>query len=166
MNATHETPDFVITRSFQAPRQRVWEAWTKPELFSRWFGPKGTTTHVEAFDLRPGGMLHYAMVMPDGSRMWGRSVYREIVEPSRLVWVNSFADAQGAIIRAPFFDGKWPLEMLTTVAFADEGTATRVTLTWRPIEASDEERRTFASNTASMNEGWSGSFDRLDEVLD
>ena len=67
--------------------------------------------------------------------------------------------------RAPFFDGKWPLELLTVVTFEDEGEATRVTLTWTPLNATEIERKTFADNMGSMNQGWSGSFDVLDEFL-
>lgn len=161
-----EAVQFRIARSFAAPRQRVWDAFTKPEQMSRWFGPKGATSDVLAFDLRPGGVLHCAIVMPDGSRTFSRSVYREIEPISRLVWVNSFADAQGEIMRAPFFDGRYPLEVLTRVLFEEEGAAgTRVSLTWTPLNASEEERRTIADNTPSFNAGWTGSFDKLDAVL-
>lgn len=72
-------------------------------------------------------------------------------------------------MRAPFFDGNWPLELLTTVIFASEGQGqgerTRVTLTWTPLNATEIERDTFAANMASMNQGWTGSFDVLDEML-
>ena len=51
-------PEFRITRRFAAPRDRVWDAWTRPEQLARWFGPKGVTTTVLSFDLRPGGGLH------------------------------------------------------------------------------------------------------------
>ncbi len=158
-------PEFLITRVFAAPRQRMWETWTRPEHLARWFGPKGVSTVVQSHELRPGGMLHYRMDMPNGGRMWGRSVYREINEPSRLVWINSFSDEQANITRAPFFNGRWPLEMLTTVSFEEEAAETRVTLRWMPINATTEERETFASNMASMNQGWTGSFDQLDQFL-
>ena len=108
-------PRFVISRTFATPRQRVWEAWTNPALMIRWLGPKGTTGVVERGDVRPGGMLHWRMDGPDGHVMWGRADYRDVTAPSRLVYVQSFADERANITRAPFFDGRWPLEMLTTV---------------------------------------------------
>ena len=157
--------EFVITRVFNAPRRPVWEAWTRPDQLGRWFGPKGVTATVEAHDLRPGGMLHARMDAPDGGRMWAKFVYREVIEPSRLVWVHSFSDEHASVTRAPFFDGNWPLELLTTVTFADEGTGTRVTLTWTPLNETDIERQTFAANMTSMNQGWTGSFEVLDAVL-
>ncbi len=155
---------FVITRVFAAPRQKVWDAWTRPDQLCGWFGPKGTTTEVKAHELRPGGTLHGVMDAP-GGQMWVKFVYREVSAPSRLVWVHSFSDAHANVVRAPFFDGNWPLELLTTVAFAGDGTGTRVTLTWTPLDATEAERRTFAANMGSMDQGWTGSFEALDALL-
>lgn len=165
MSASHDAETFVISRLFKAPRQRVWDAWTRPEQLARWFGPKGTTTTVKSFDLRPGGMLHSSMDTPDGGRMWAKFVYREVEPPARIAWAHSFSDEEANVVRAPFFDGKWPLELLTVVTFEEEGEATRLTLTWTPLNASEIERRTFAQNMGSMNQGWSGSFDELDAFL-
>lgn len=158
-------PEFVITRVFKAPRKKVWDAWTKPEQIAQWLGPKGTTTTVMHADVRPGGMLHSRMVTPEGQAMWGKFVYREVVEPSRLVWVHAFSDERANVVRAPFFEGRWPLELLTTVVFEEAGPGTRITLTWVPLNATPEERATFAANMVSMTGGWSGSFDQLDEML-
>ncbi len=157
--------EFVITRVFNAPRHQVWEAWTNPEHYARWFGPKGCTTAVICADIRPGGMLHSRMDTPDGTTMWGRCIYREVTEPSRLVWVQSFSNAEADIVRAPFFDGRWPREMLTDISFEDEGAGTRVTLTWSPVNAEDDERANFVANIPSMHGGWGGSFDQLDAFL-
>lgn len=165
---TPETADaetFVITRVFNASRQRVWDAWTKPDQLARWFGPKGVTTSVRQHDLRPGGILHASMDTPGGGKLWAKFVYREVTAPSRLVWLHSFSDENAGTTRAPFFDGNWPLELLTTVTFADEGAGTRVTLTWAPHNATEIERQTFAANKPSMSQGWGGSFEALEEFL-
>jgi uncharacterized protein YndB with AHSA1/START domain len=97
--------------------------------------------------------------------MWGRAVYREVIEPSRLVYVQSFSDESGAIARAPFFDGRWPMEMLTIVTFEEETDGTRVTLTWAPINEEADERANFVSNIPSMHGGWGNSFDQLAELV-
>lgn len=165
MTGTDDQAPFTITRVFDAPRERVWHAWTKPDQLARWFGPKGVTTTVLAFDLRPGGMLHARMDNPGGGAMWAKFVYRDVNPPARLVWMHSFSDEKADIVRAPFFDGVWPLVLLTTVVFEDEGVRTRVTLTWQPFEASEDERRTFEGNKPSMTGGWTGSFDQLDAAL-
>jgi uncharacterized protein YndB with AHSA1/START domain len=157
--------EFTLTRHVAAPPSLVWDAFTIPARFSRWFGPRGTTTTVLSHDLRPGGMLHYRMGMPGGGGMYGRLVYRELTAPSRLVWVSSFADEQGAVIRAPFFDGLFPLEMLTTITLQPDGAGTSIALHWTPLEATPAEHRTVADNTASFHGGWTGSFDQLDQFL-
>ena len=157
-------PEFVITRRFPASRQRVWDAWTKPELFTTWFGPKGVTTTVLTFDLRPGGMIHARMDNHDSGSIWGKFVPREVSAPSRLVWEHSFADADANVIPAPFFD-VWPLRLLTTVVFEEAGDGTSVTLTWAPLDATPEQQRAFAEQMSSMTMGWTGSFDQLDAVL-
>jgi uncharacterized protein YndB with AHSA1/START domain len=166
MAAETSTTDrvFSITRMFDAPRQLVWRAWTDPKLMSQWFGPKGVTTDVLRLELHPGGVLHSRMRTPDGNVMWGKFVYREVEEPSRLVWVHSFSDEKGSVTRAPFAD-TWPLELLTTVVFEEQGRQTKITLTWVPLNATPEERKTFEENMQSMNGGWSGSFDQLDQFL-
>lgn len=158
------TDRFEITRVFGAPRQRVWEAWTKPEQISRWLGPAGTSSEVLHFDLTPGGWLHTRQTNPDGSVSWGRNNYREIDPPRRLVWEQGFANAAGEFVPAPF-PMPWARTMLTTVLFEDEGAGTRVTLTWEPINPSPEERASFIQMLASMTGGWTGSFDQLDALL-
>jgi uncharacterized protein YndB with AHSA1/START domain len=155
--------EFRIERVFAAPRDVVWDAWTRPEQLAQWFGPKGTKATMLRAEVRPGGILHSRLETPDGV-MFGRFVYRDVTPPSRLVWEHGFGDADGNPVPPPF-PMKWPIQMLTTVVFADEGDQTRVTLTWVPLDASPEEERVFAENLASMNGGWSGSFDVLDEYL-
>lgn len=160
-----DTAEFVITRTFAASRERMWEAWTDPAQLAAWNGPKGSSGITLSADVRTGGLLHWRMESAEGMTMWGRAVYREVIRPERLVYVQSFSDESGGIARAPFFDGRWPLEMLTTVVFAEDGDGTRVTLTWSPIDAADDERANFISNIPSMHGGWGGSFDRLDAFL-
>lgn len=161
--ATADT-EFVITRLFNAPRSRVWQHWTSAGLMSQWFGPQGVTTTVKTLELRPGGMMHARMDRSDGGLMWVKFVYREVVEPSRLVWEHSFSDEQANIVESPF-GGPWPLRILSTVTFAEEGAGTRMRLVWTPLDATGEERQAFAGMLDSMAEGWGGTFDKLDQAL-
>lgn len=165
MSDTDAAAEFVITRTFKASRERMWEAWTDPAQLAAWNGPKGSSGTTLSADVRTGGLLHWRMESAEGMTMWGRAVYREVTRPERLVYVQSFSDESGGIARAPFFDGRWPLEMLTTVVFEEDGDGTRVTLTWSPIDPADDERANFISNIPSMHGGWGGSFDRLDAFL-
>jgi uncharacterized protein YndB with AHSA1/START domain len=158
------TAPFVITRSVAAPRARVWQAWTEVEHLQHWWGPKGFVVTHCTVDLRPGGLMHYCLRAPEGGEMWGRFLYREIVRPERLVWVNSFSDEKGGITRHPMAPG-WPAEMLTTVTFAEQGKGTLITVSWYPINATDDERRLFDEGRASMNQGWTGTFEQLEQFL-
>lgn len=153
-----------ISRSFSATRQRVWDAWTKPDQLAKWLGQKGAKSEVRQFDLKPGGCLHVMQQGEDGTVSWGKNIYREIDPPNLLVWEQGFSNEAGDIVRAPF-PMPWPLLMLTTVLFADDGQATRVTLTWQPLNATEEEWASFAKVLPSMSGGWTGSFDQLDQLL-
>jgi len=152
---------FVISHEFNAPREVVWQAWTERDRLVKWWGPKGFTMSHAQLDLRPGGMLHYRMEGPDGKEMWGRFVYREIVPPSKLVWVNSFSDKDGGITSHPFSKDAWPMQMLTVVTFAERAGQTTVTVTWLPVDATEAERTTFDTNRDNMAMGWSGTLEQL-----
>ena len=155
---------FVISRVFDAPRDKVWKAWTEVERLKQWWGPKGFTVSHCTVDLRPGGLMHYCLRSPDGHDMWGRFVYREIAKPERLVWVDSFSDEKGGVTRHPMSPG-WPRELLTTVSFAEQKGGTLVTVQWIPIDATEEERRTFDAGRDSMQQGWTGTFEQLEQYL-
>ena len=156
--------EFTITRVVDAPRDRVWQAWTRPEHLKHWWGPKGFTVHTCRVDLRPGGLFHYGMRGPDGNDMWGRFTYREIVAPEKLVFIVSFSDPQGGLTRAPFAED-WPMETLSTVTFEAQGGKTKVTVRWVPHNATDAQRETFDDGMQSMNQGWTGTFDQLATYL-
>ena len=155
---------FEISRVFDAHRERVWDAWTKPEQLALWLSPEGATSEVKHFELKPGGYLHSKLTAPDGSISWGKNTYREIDPPSRLVWEQGFSNEAGEIVPAPF-PMPWPSLLLTTVVLDDEGAKTRVTLTWEPINPTKEEWESFAQMLPSMNGGWTGAFDQLDAFL-
>jgi uncharacterized protein YndB with AHSA1/START domain len=158
---------FVITRVFRAPRALVWDAWTQREHLARWMGPKGTTIAHATLDLRPGGLFLYGMRAPDGTMMWGKWLFREIVPLERLVVVVSFSDENAGVTRHPMVPG-WPLETLSTMTFAEHagiGGGTTVVLEWRPVNASAEERATFAASHDSMTQGWTGTMEQLEAYL-
>jgi uncharacterized protein YndB with AHSA1/START domain len=157
--------DFVITRTFDAPRDLVWKAFTDPEHMKKWWGPKGFTVIQSKMDLHPGGSYHYGMKAPDGSAMWGKFVYREVVAPERMVFINSFSDEAGGITRHPMAP-TWPLEMLSTFTFEEEpGGKTKLTIRWSPHNATEEERKTFDAGHDGMRQGWGGTLEVLTAYL-
>ena len=142
----------------------MFRAWTETGHLTRWFGPVGFTTHSHKNDLRPGGVFHYHMRAANGHEMWGKWVYREIVPPERLVFVSSFSDEAGGTARAPF-SSDWPLEVLSTVTFAERDGHTTLTMRGVPLNATEAERKTFAAMHGSMLKGWTGTLDQLVEYL-
>ncbi len=155
---------FEMTRTFDAPLARVWQAWSDAALLQRWWGPKGCTIEMPRLEFRPGGFCHYAMVFPGAPKMWGRFNYREITEGSRIVWLNSFANESCGIARAPFSE-VCPLEIENTVTFSEAGGKTNIDLRAIPFGATPEEIKFFEDLGPSMEEGYGGTFDKLVDAL-
>lgn len=161
---TSSPSEFVISRTLDAPRDVVFNAFTDPERMKHWWGPKGFTVTASKMDLRPGGTYHYGLRPPDGSTMWGKFVYREIAAPERLVFVNSFSDEKGGVTRHPLHQS-WPLQMLSTFLFTEQNGRTTFTVRWAPLDPTETERATFDGGHDSMKQGWTGTMDQLEAYL-
>ena len=163
--ASSSSKEFVISREFDAPRELVWTAWTERERMMQWFGPKGFVMTHATLDFRVGGVFHYCLRAPNGTEMWGKFTFREIVPPQRLVWVNAFSDPQGGLGHHPLAP-EWPRQMLTVATFEERAPGrTTVTIRWTTIDATPEEQRTFDAGFDSMRMGWTGTFEQLEEYL-
>jgi len=151
----------VIERVFNAPRELVFKAWTEPRRAMQWWGPRNFTTPFCEIDLRPGGIVRSCMRSPGGKDYWGTGVYREVVEPERIVWTDSFADEDGNVVPATHYgmSAEWPLEALVRVTFAEEDGGTRLTLEHDTGTAPAAERD-------MCRQGWSESLDKLAEYLE
>lgn len=163
-NASSSSPELVITRVLNAPRALVWKVFTESEHLAHWWGPKEFAITVAKLDLRPGGIFHYCMHLPNGSKIWGKFVYRELTPPERLVFINSFADEHGNTVRNPW-SPVWPLEISNTVTFSESDGKTTLTLRGQPINATAEEQKTFEEWRESMQKGFAGTFEKLTEYL-
>ena len=162
--AVADAKPFRLTRSFNAPRDVVFRAFTDLDQLNQWWGPKGLEMMHATLDLRPGGMFHYGMKSPEGAVMWGKWIYREISPPDRLVYVVSFSDEQGGVTRHPMASS-WPREMLSTTVFTEENGRTVMTSETVPLNASAEESATFDQGHDGMQQGFTGTLDRLEAHL-
>jgi uncharacterized protein YndB with AHSA1/START domain len=135
--------EIVSAREFDAPRERVFAAWTDPALLARWWGPKGFTNTFEEFDLRPGGHWRFTMRGPDGTAYPQESVFVEVVRPERVV-----------------FDHLGDHRYRAVITFAERGDRTGVT--FRMIHATVEECDRVRPFVVEGNEQ---NFDRLQDVL-
>ena len=138
----------VITRTFDAPRELVFKAWTDPRHLVNWMGPRGFRSTVLHSDLRVGGAYRIHMRGPEDDDHWTQGVFREIVEPERLVMAGSWADAHG---------NPTSPETVLTITLKDDGGKTKLTL----------HQAIFGSVTArdEHGSGWNSSLDRLAEYL-
>ncbi len=139
--------EIVLTRVFDAPRHLVWDAFSKPELLKRWFGPRGWSLVVCEVDLRVGGGFRFVMRGPDGRDMGMRGVYREIVAPERSVHMESFDD--------------YPGESQVTAVFVEHDGKTTLTAT---VLYPSREIRDIVIQTG-MEHGAAESYDKLAELL-
>jgi uncharacterized protein YndB with AHSA1/START domain len=135
--------ELVIRRTFDAPRELVWRAWTDREHAKQW-GPKGFTTPEREMDFRPGGAWRALMISPDGKPYRQHGVVREVVPLERLSFTF-------------IWDDNPDVEMLVTVTFKERGRKTEMTFrqTGLPSAASRDGHR----------EGWTEAFDRLAALI-
>ena len=150
---------------FDAPRELVWKCFTEPERMKQWWGPKGFKVIASKMDLRPGGTYHYGMKAPDGMPMWGKMVYREISPPDRIVFVNSFSDEAGGTTRHPLHKTLAAADAVDLHLRGAAGRQDQVHGPWAPLNATDEERKTFDGGHDSMRQGWGGTLEQLAAYL-
>lgn len=166
---THGKEKFVIARSFDAPVGVMFEMWTKPEHFTKWLPPTGMEMRFISVDVREGGSGFYEMG-GGNVKMWGRVNYEKIQaprgeEPGVLVYTQQFCDEKGNVGRHPGMP-EFPSTMRTRVEMTAEGPdATRVTVTWEPVDASAVEVAAFVKIRGGMTQGWTGSFDKLEALV-
>jgi uncharacterized protein YndB with AHSA1/START domain len=156
---------FVIHRSFDAPIARMYELWTDPEHFARWLPPTGFTMKFIRADIRAGGSTRYVMTNGAGTTLHGRASYLELEPPRRIVYTQQICDEHENLARHPGLP-TWPATLHTTVTLTEEGPdRTRVQVSWRPEGAvTAEELAAFVEHRRSMTAGWTGSFDKLEEL--
>jgi uncharacterized protein YndB with AHSA1/START domain len=140
----------VISRIFAAPRDLVFKAWSSAEHMKRWFSPAVFTVPDAESDFRPGGVFAVCMRSPDGQEFWSRGHFVAISPRDRLEFTSSVVVA-----------GEKKFTAHTTVTFADEGGATRMTV----HQAYDIYDPAFVSAVAGAPEGWRTTLDKLEREV-
>jgi len=137
--------ELVVSRLIDAPRALVFKAWTQPEHVARWWGPQGFTTIFCDMDIRVGGKYRCGMRSLQGTEYCKVGVYREIVEPERIVFTFAWEDAYGNPCH----------ELLTTVTFEERGSKTLLTLRQGTFQTTGQ-RDSHVSGWASCLERFAG----------
>jgi uncharacterized protein YndB with AHSA1/START domain len=135
-----------LSRSFAAPRERVFRAFTAPTQLARWWGPKGFTVPACTLDVRPGGAWRTVMRSPEGKDHIVSGVYREIAPPERLVFTWAWEE-----------DGARGHETVVTIELSETPGGTRLELTHERFETEDSLDR--------HRHGWSSCLDCLEQAL-
>ena len=156
MNAAVQSPastadrEIVLTRTFDAPRELVFDAWTDTKQIVQWWGPTGFTTTTDELEVKPGGVWRFVMHGPDGTDYKNKIVFIEVVRPERLVYRHA-GDAETD-----------PVRFHVTVTFAAQGSKTRLTMA--SIFETAEERNRVVEKYGAI-EGGKQTLSRLAEHL-
>lgn len=158
MENVEEKKTITIERTFDLPLKTVWKAWSEPESMKLWFSPEGFSCPSSSIDFRVDGKFLNSMKEPNGNETWSTGTYLEIVPYKKIVYLDSFANAEGDVVPASFYKmpGKWELQLRVTVEFEEVDGKTRMKLTHEnlPIEAADD-----------CIKGWNSCFDKLEAEL-
>lgn len=148
----------LITRTFDLPVSKMWKAWTEPESFKKWWGPKDFTCPQSSIDLKVGGKYLSSMKSSDGKEFWSTGTFKEIIPMKKIVYTDSFSDSKGNIIPASDYGmpGEWPNELVVTLTLEEVDGKTKMTLRHEgiPEESYDD-----------CVTGWQQSFDKLENNL-
>lgn len=154
-DSTVSTNTIVIERTFAAPVDRIWQLWTQPEHFKKWYGPEGFTIPVAEMDVRVGGKRLICMESPDGSmKMWTTGEYTEVVPNERLVYTERMADENGTAVQMN--DDDLPLTTVVTVLLEDLGGRTKMVMTHTGLPA----------DAQGANEGWEQAFTKMADHIE
>ena len=137
--------ELIITRLLNAPRELVWDVFTKPEHIKNWWGPNGFTNTIDKMDVKPGGEWEFVMHGPDGTDYKNKSIYKEIIRPERIVFEH---------VSGPKF--------IATITFTAEGNKTY--LKWHMLFESAEQFQQVVK-TFKADEGLRQNIVKLEEYL-
>jgi uncharacterized protein YndB with AHSA1/START domain len=149
--------EITIVRTFDAPREKVWKAWTDPAQLRQWWAPRGFTSPTVEVDPRVGGELYIVMLAGEGlGAMSGmkapmKGVFTEVVEDEKLVFTNNALDEAGNVL----------LSGETSVTFEDVGGKTKMTVR----TGAEGEAPGTDMMLAGMEQGWNEQSDKLGEFL-
>jgi len=152
MSDTVDDRELVLTRLIDAPREKLYRAWTEPELLKQWFAPLPYTTSHAELDVRPGGSNLIVMKGPDGQEMPNRGVYLEVVPNERIVFTNAYTNAWEPSEK-PF--------STVILTFENESGKTRYTARVRHWTSADRETH----EKMGFHRGWGQCADQLEALV-
>jgi uncharacterized protein YndB with AHSA1/START domain len=150
----------IIERMFNARIEKVWAAFTTPDILSKWWSPTGMTNYHASTDVQEGGEFRYCFESSEGEKYWGKGIYQKIKEPIYLSYIDNFTDPDGNPVSPSYYGipGDAPAPTLVVFEFTARGNKTDMRITG--------ENPYDDSMTESMTQGWNSMFDKLVDRLD
>lgn len=156
----------MLERTFDAPREKVWQTWTEPEMIKKWWGPKGFTAPEIKIDLRKGGNYLYCMrgqAGPDEPvrNFWSGGIFREIMPMEKIVLTDYFTNEKGAKVSPSYYgmNKGFPEEMTLIINFEKRGKSTKLTLDYPNLGSMP------TADREAMRQGWNQSLDKFEMTL-
>src|SRR5690349_10323648 len=148
-----EQKELVITRLFNAPQSLVWQAWSQPEHFKKWWGPKEFSCPDAEIDFRVGGRFHASMMDENGKKIWAVGIYKEIDPENKIVFGDFFANEKGEIVSgAEYGMPEVTKEMTVTVLLKGVDGKTEMTIIHEGLPG---------AHYTGANTGWNTSIDKM-----
>lgn len=150
-----ENKKIRVERDFEAPLARVWAAWTESHWLDQWWAPKPWQAKTKKMDFSEGGYWLYAMIGPDGTKMWSRADYKSIIPLKTFSGQDAFCDEEGNI------DDKFPTSYWT-VDFIEKKSSTKLYIEIMFNELADLEKYV----EMGFKEGFTAGLENLDNLLE
>lgn len=159
MKTTTNEAEVYIVELFNAPVQRVFEAWTDPKKLMQWYAPEGCSIQFKKLEITVGGQFHSCIIHPQFGECWCIGVYKEIMPNNKIVFTMQNADEKGNPVNPASIgmDPDWPGEMLVSILLTDENGKTKMEL--RQTVSQELARKTGAYS------GWIQMFTKLKECF-
>jgi uncharacterized protein YndB with AHSA1/START domain len=149
--------DLILERSVDAPRELVWDAWTKPELLMQWFTPAPWKTIAAEIDLRPGGIFRAVMQSPEGQDFPNTNSFLEVVKHERLVWTSALQPGWRPSPQADTLG----FHFTCIITFEAVGKSTRYRAQVMHGSVADRDKH----EKMGFHEGWGAAWDQLVALL-
>ena len=148
--------ELKIVRNFNASKEQVWRAWSDPEHFKKWWGPKEYSCPDCMMEFRIGGKFLASMMDEKGVKIWSTGIYTEIIPKEKIVFTDCFADENGNIVSSEHYGMTGiPLEMKVTVLLKEINGRTEMTIIHEGLPEGE--------HITGANIGWNTSIDKMEE---
>lgn len=150
--------DLVIDRIFDAPLEKVWKAFSDPEMIKKWWGPKEFTCPVAKIDFREGGSYLFCMRDQKGKDFYSGGKYEQIIDGEKIVYSDSFMDKDGNVVspKEYGFGEDFPQQLTVLVYFEEVDGKTKMQLRHQGMPENQK---------SDCTKGWNSSFDKLMDAV-